>query len=183
MNNLLCVGIKSHKVINRWVLLCLHVLSLVLLALGLTLDMLHIDISTHFIVDFNLFNEKRSVLGTLQSLWTGGNFWPFFLIFLFGIIVPLVKSGLIFYVLLARDPAPKWQRFVSAVSKWAMADVFAISIFVAFLGAGAMQNTQATLEAGFYYFSGYVLLSGVIAMLMRRRNRDSPNAMPGLGKI
>jgi len=132
--------------------------------------MLHIDISTHFIVDFNLFNEKRSVLGTLETLWTGGNYWPFFLIFLFGILIPLLKSGLIFYVLLAKDPAPKWQRFISAISKWAMADVFAISIFVAFLGARAMQDTHATLESGFYYFSGYVLLSAVIAMLMSRRN-------------
>jgi len=158
---------------NRYLLLVLHVLSLVLLGLGWTLDMLHIDISTHFIVDFNLFNEKRSVLGTLQTLWTGGNYWPFLLIFLFGIIVPLVKSALIFYVLLAKDPAPKWQRLVSAISKWAMADVFAISIFVAFLGASAMQNTQASIEAGFYYFSGYVLLSGIIAMLMKRTKNQS----------
>jgi len=172
MNNLLCGDLIAVKMINRWMLLGLHLISLVLLGLGWTLDMLHIDISTHFIVDFNLFNEKRSVLGTLQTLWSGGNYWPFFLIFLFGILVPLVKSGLIFYVLLAHDPAPKWQRFVTAISKWAMADVFAISIFVAFLGAGAMQNTQATLEPGFYYFSGYVLLSAVIAMLMARR---SPN--------
>ncbi len=169
MNNLLCAFLIASKMINRWILLGLHIASLVLLGLGWTLDMLHIDISTHFIVDFNLFNEKRSVLGTLQTLWTGGNYWPFFLILLFGIIIPLLKSGLIFYVLLARDPAPKWQRFVSAISKWAMADVFTISIFVAFLGAGAMQDTHATLEAGFYYFSGYVLLSGVIAMLMSRR--------------
>jgi len=162
---------------NRYLLLVLHVLSLILLGFGWTLDMLHIDISTHFILDFNLFNEKRSVLGTLQTLWTGGNYWPFLLILLFGIIVPLVKSALIFYVLLAKDAAPKWQRFISAISKWAMADVFAISIFVAFLGAGAMQNTQATIEAGFYYFSGYVLLSGVIAMLMKRRNPNRSDAL------
>ncbi len=152
--------------INRRILLVLHIISLVLLGFGWTLDMLHIDISTHFIVDFNLFNEKRSVLGTLQTLWSGSNYWPFVLIFLFGILVPLVKSGAIFYLLLAKNPAPKWHRFVSAISKWAMADVFAISIFVAFLGAGAMQNTNATVEAGFYYFSGYVLLSGIVSMLL-----------------
>ena len=164
--------------ISRWILLGLHVLSLVVLGLGWTLDMLHIDISTHFIVDFNIFNEKRSVLGALQTLWTGGNYWPFFLIFLFGILIPLLKSALIFYVLLAKDPAPKWLRFVSTISKWAMADVFAISIFVAFLGAGAMQNTKATLEAGFYYFSGYVLLSGVIATLMKPRDATSEPTLP-----
>jgi len=165
--------LKAFHMTNRWILLILHVISLILLGFGLVLDMLHIDISAHFVLDFNLFNEKRSVLGTLQTLWTGGNYWPFFLIFLFGIVVPLVKSGIIFYVLLAKDPAPKWHRFVSAISKWAMADVFAISILVAFLGAGAMQNTQASLEAGFYYFSGYVLLSGIVAMLLKKMKRHT----------
>lgn len=136
------------------------------MGLGWVKDMLHIDVSTHFIVDFNLFNEKRSVLGTLQTLWESANYWPFLLIFLFGMLVPVVKSGLIFYLLLAPKPIPKAYVFVSAISKWAMADVFAISIFVAFLGARAMENTRAFLEPGFYYFSAYVLLSAVVSMLL-----------------
>ena len=154
--------------INRWVLLILHTLSLVLLYFGWTLDMLHIDISTHFIVNFNLFNEKRSVIGTLQTLWEGSNYWPFLLIFLFGILVPLIKSGIIYYLLLAKEPRPFWVSFVKGISKWAMADVFAISIFIAFLGAAAMENTKAWLEPGFYYFSAYVLLSAGISWLIGR---------------
>jgi len=157
--------------LNRWTLLVLHIGSLVLLGLGWVLDMLHIDISTHFIVDFNLFNEKRSVIGTLESLWGGGHYWPFLLIFFFGILIPLVKSGAIFYLLLSKQPSPKWYSFVSAISKWAMADVFAISIFVAFLGANAMKDTNANLEAGFYYFSAYVLLSAIISFLLGKMLR------------
>ena len=161
---------------NRYILLVLHIVSLVLLGFGLVLDILHIDISVHYIVDFNLFSEKRSVLGMLEKLWKDANYWPFTLIFLFGIIVPLIKSGLLFYILLAKNADTKWQRFVSAISKWAMADVFAISIFVAFLGANAMQNTRAILQPGFYYFSGYVLLSAIVAMLSAKLIRNStPN--------
>ena len=104
----------------------------------------------------------------LKKLWVDGNYWPWLLIFLFGIVVPLVKSGIIFYLLLGKNPNIKWQRFVSAISKWAMADVFAISIFVAFLGANAMQNTNATLQPGFYFFSGYVILSGIVALLSEK---------------
>ena len=151
---------------NRYFLLVLHIISLVLLGFGWVLDMLHIDISAQFFVNIELFNEKRSVLGTLESLWMGRHYWPFLLIFLFGIMVPIVKSLIIFYVLLAKDAGIKWQQLVSAISKWAMADVFVISIFVAFLGAGAMKNTNASLEPGFYYFSGYVLLSGLITFLL-----------------
>jgi paraquat-inducible protein A len=150
---------------TRYILLFLHIISLVLLGFGWVLDILHIDISVHYIIDFNIFSEKRSVLGMLEKLWNGGNYWPFTLIFLFGILVPLIKSGIIFYLLLGKDPDMKWYRFVQAISKWAMADVFAISIFVAFLGANTMESTKAVLQPGFYYFSGYVILSGLVAML------------------
>jgi len=150
--------------INRWHLLILHIVSLILLGFGWVLDILHIQISVHYIIDFNLFSEKRSVLGMLEKLWKDGNYWPFSLIFFFGIIVPVIKSALIFYLLVGKNPDLKWQRFVSAISKWAMADVFAISIFVAFLGANAMESTSAVLQPGFYYFAGYVILSGIVAM-------------------
>jgi uncharacterized paraquat-inducible protein A len=151
---------------NRYILLALHTGSLVLLFFGLTINMLKIDVSAEFIVSINLFNEKRSVLGTLKSLYESSNYFPFFLIFLFGIVVPVVKSGAIYYLLIAKKPASRWYSFVKGISKWAMADVFAISIFVAFLGARAMQNTKAELLPGFYYFAAYVLVSATIAALL-----------------
>jgi paraquat-inducible protein A len=150
---------------NRYTILALHVVSLVLLGFGWFLHVLQIEVTVHYVFDINLFSEKRSVVGMLEKLWGDRNYWPFTLVFVFGIIVPLLKSAIIFYLLLAKNPPIKWQRFVSAISKWAMADVFAISIFVAFLGANAMESTRATLQPGFYYFSGYVLLSGIVAVL------------------
>ncbi len=150
---------------NRYILLFLHIVSLVFLAFGWIKDLLQIEIKVHYFVEFTLFNEKRSLLGMLEKLWNSSNYWPFLLIFLFGIIVPILKSGVIFFILLGKKPHPKWQLFVSAISKWAMADVFAISIFVAFLGANAMENTTSILLPGFYYFSVYVLLSAFISIL------------------
>ncbi len=154
---------------KKIILLILHIISLVLLVFGLVTDMLKIDITANFFIDINLFNEKRSVLGTLHSLWESANYLPFLLIFFFGIIVPLLKSAIIFYILLGKNVALKWQKIVSVVSKWAMADVFAISIFIAFLGAKAMKNTMASLESGFYYFTGYVLLSALIVGFLTNR--------------
>ncbi len=160
---------------NRYLLLALHIISLVLLGFGWMLDILHINISIHYIIDFNIFNEKRSILGMMEKLWKDANYWPFILIFIFGIIVPLIKSGILFYIMLAKNPNSKWQRFVSAISKWAMADVFAISIFVAFLGANAMESTKATLQPGFYYFAGYVILSGIVVALCGKMLSNSAN--------
>jgi uncharacterized paraquat-inducible protein A len=160
---------------KRGILLVLHVISLVLLGFGLVLNMLKIDITANFFIDINLFNEKRSVIGTLQTLLESSNYLPFLLIFLFGIVVPLIKSGIVFYILLARHVADKWIQLVSKISKWAMADVFAISIFIAFLGAKAMRNTTASLEPGFYCFTGYVLLSLVIVGLLKNSREITPS--------
>ena len=140
--------------------------SLIFLGFGLVLDMLKIDITAKFFIDINLFNEKRSVLGTLQSLFESAHYLPFILILLFGIIVPFIKSTIVFYILLMKSIPIKWHKLLIVISKWAMADVFAISIFIAFLGARAMKNTSATLEPGFYYFTAYVLLSAVIVSLL-----------------
>ncbi len=159
---------------NKSILLLIHIISLVLLGFGLVLDMLKIDVTANFFIDINLFNEKRSVLGTLQTLWESSNYLPFLLIFLFGIIVPLVKSAIIFYILLTKNVADKWLQLVSKISKWAMADVFAISIFIAFLGARAMRNTTAFLEPGFYYFTAYVLLSLVLVGLLKISSKITP---------
>ena len=148
---------------NKNMLVALNVLSIGLLVPGLTLEAFKIDITANFFIDINLFNEIRSVMGTLKSLWESANYLPFVLIFLFGVLVPVVKSGVLFYILLVPGGGNKWRRFIEAISKWAMADVFALSIFISFLGANAMKNTTAVLEPGFYYFTAYALLSAVIA--------------------
>ena len=84
---------------NKYILLGLHVISLVLLGFGWVLDILRINITAHYIITVELFDERRSVLSTLKNLWQTNNYWPFLLIFLFGIIVPIVKSILLFYLL------------------------------------------------------------------------------------
>ena len=75
---------------SRYLLLVLHTGSLVLLGFGWVLDILQIDISVQFFARVNLFNEKRSVLGMLQKLWSDKSYWPFVLIYVFGIIIPVI---------------------------------------------------------------------------------------------
>lgn len=151
---------------NRLFLLILHCTSLILLALGWVLDILKIDISAHFVIDLSLFNEKRSIVSTLQSLWTGANYVAFCLIAIFGMIIPLVKSSVVFFILLNKKDGSLLYKYIAPLSKWAMADVFAMSILVAFLSANAMENVSAHLEPGFYYFSSYVILSAIVTALL-----------------
>ena len=95
---------------------------------------------------------------------------------LFGIIVPLVKSGIVFYILLNKDLSGKWQKIVSLMGKWAMADVFVISIFIAFLGAKAMKNTPTSLEPGFYYFTTYAPPSVIVGHLLTILPKIAPSS-------
>ncbi len=156
---------------SRRLLLPLHFASLVLLGLGWWLDLLTIRISImtgiQAIGKIEVMNETRSVFGTLRNLWDTHNYFPFILIALFGIAVPLIKTYFIFRVLLLpAEKARALRRFVKAISKWAMADVFAISILVSFLAARAMDYTNAILQPGFYYFTAYALLSNFIVMFL-----------------
>jgi len=116
---------------------------------------------------FHLFYAYgvEQTLATLKDLQIDGIICPDLSI---GIIIPVLKSALLYYIILVKNHNIKWRHLVSAISKWAMADVFAISIFVAFLGANAMEGTQATLQPGFYYFTGYVILSGIVAAVCRK---------------
>jgi len=158
----------------KTIALILHLLSMMLLIPGLFKDMLQIDITAHFFIDLNLFKENKSIVGTLDSLWGSKNYMPFGLILLFGIIIPLAKSIMIFYLLLAPKPLQQYHLLVNTISKWAMADVFVISIFTAYLGANAMQNTSASLQSGFYFFAGYVLFSAVTSSLIGKNLQNQP---------
>jgi uncharacterized paraquat-inducible protein A len=158
---------------QKTILLLLHLLSMVLLSLGLYKEMLQIDISANLIIEIRLFKENRSVIGVLKSLWQSGNYLPYTLIFIFGIIIPVVKSFIITYLVLVKKSQNYYYNFINTISKWAMADVFAISIFVAFLGANAMDNTRAVIMDGYYYFTAYVLLSAFITHLLVKMNKRS----------
>jgi len=40
-----------------------------------------------------------------------------------------------------------------------MADVFAVGVFIAYLGSKASNMLDANIEIGFYYFTGYCIVS------------------------
>ena len=67
-------------------------------------------------------------------------------------------------MILATDaPGPRYRRylFVRSISKWAMADVFAVGVFIAFMASKAIDNLDAVIGSGFYYFVGYCLVSNL----------------------
>ena len=125
----------------------------------------------------DVYQQRRSILGAVQELARTGNLVVAFLVILFSVIVPVIKGGLIVYgnIGVDNDARQRASRVANALSKWSMADVFVIAIFIAFLAARATQNSgelvrfDAHFGSGFYFFLGYCLLSIASAQLMPAR--------------
>jgi paraquat-inducible protein A len=138
---------------------------------GLYLPALTLDISPvlPFLGKMAIYHQTRSIVGTIRNLYDTGNALVAGLILLFSVVVPFAKGLLLAYVL-AWKKAPgrlRLYRWVSAIGKWSMADVFVMGVFLAFLAAGAANGVTARLETGFWYFLGYCLLSVASAQAMR----------------
>jgi paraquat-inducible protein A len=142
----------------------LTILSLGLLAPGLTRPVMTITAKISLLgVEREIFRETQSIAESVQRLNDSGNAFVAALILLFSIMVPLLKAALLVVTLRLRAPAARLAlfRFVRSISKWSMADVFVVGIFIAFLAADALDNLDASLGQGFYWFAAYCLVSNL----------------------
>lgn len=160
----------NTKVTNR-IALFLVVTSFACLVPGLYLPAITLDISPTlpFVGKMELYHQTRSILGTIGNLYDTGNVLVSSLIFLFSVMIPILKGLILFYVLLF--PKAKGRKelhsFISAIGKWSMADVFVMGIFLTFLAAGSAEGLSAQLEKGFWWFLGYCLLSVLSAQVIQ----------------
>jgi uncharacterized paraquat-inducible protein A len=148
----------------------LILISYALLYPGLTKPLLTITASIDFMgVSQELFRETRSILQTVRNLHESGNDFVAGLVLLFSVIVPVVKGLLLLVALTLRNAKLRFDlfRFVRAISKWSMSDVFLVGVYVAYLAAKATDNLDAVAEVGFYYFAGYCLVSLLSLQFMK----------------
>lgn len=113
------------------------------------------------------YQRTRSILGTVEELHRNGFALVAFLVALFSIIIPVVKGLMLMFSYFPVPPglASGLRRATDLISKWSMADVFVVGVFVAFLAANAVRREagllsfEAELGTGFYCFLGYCILS------------------------
>ena len=120
------------------------------------------------------FNKTNSILSTAAELYSNNHVPVAGLILLFSVGVPILKALLLIAAHLPLQAMFKrrllWVSMIT--SKWSMADVFVVAIFVAFLGANgirvnrALVDFQSDLGPGFYYFLAYCVLSIVATQLL-----------------
>ncbi len=164
----------------------LNIAALALFVPGILLPMFSLDMSviakiSGSSLSSELVNKELSLLATVQELWQDQRLLVAGLIFAFSICIPLLKTLLIFWAYLKRNTTLEKRiiEFIGKIGKWSMADVFVVAIFLAVMSTnhGDTQSYQQlalfgfkvnllisseTLSAvglGFYYFTGYCLLS------------------------
>lgn len=123
-----------------------------------------------------VYDNTRSIWGTVQELARGGNLAVAFLIVFFSLVVPVFKLLLQAVALL--PPARSLRRPLLALnevlSKWSMADVFVMALLVAYMAGrasgqmGDLLMMSAQLEPGFWFFLAYCLFSIAASTLVRR---------------
>ena len=137
------------------------------------------------------FDKTRSILGTVQDLMDSGNVLVAVLIVTFSIVIPVIKGLLTLATQLPLGTGiVKPMSWLSDhISKWSMADVFVIAIFISLLAAKGIKedtglvNFDASLGSGFYFFLGYCLLSILSAQILyagkRRYSPATAEKFPG----
>jgi len=133
--------------------------------------------------EIEVYQQTRSIVGSVKHLYRVGSPTAATLILLFSIIVPFTKIALVLWALFHRDlqRQKRTLHFVELIAKWAMADVFAVALFIAYLAARASQTPpgpgfvpqlatfSATFGPGFYWFAAYCLVSLAVQQATARR--------------
>lgn len=120
------------------------------------------------------FSKTNSILSTASELYTNNHVPVAGLILLFSVGIPFLKVLLLIAAHLPfRDLVKRRLLWVSAVtSKWSMADVFVVAIFVAYLAANGIRESRALVDfsselgPGFYYFLAYCIVSIIATQLL-----------------
>ena len=94
-------------------------------------------------------------------LYESGNLLVAFLIVFFSVMIPVFKGIVILWVFFFGKVEAKSSahNFIFRIGRWSMADVFAVGVFIAYLGGKASTMLDASMEIGFYYFTGYCIVS------------------------
>lgn len=154
---------------NR-IAIVLTVVSVVLLLPGLSQDILTITASVPVMgKSREIFRQTQSILDAVRTLHKSGNDFVAALILLFSVLIPFLKAIAFFVILGLRRPIARTRLYltVRALSKWSMADVFVVGVFIAYLAAVATDNLDAKLESGFYWFVSYCLVSNLAFQLLQ----------------
>jgi hypothetical protein len=202
----LIILILLHGKLNTLALALLSGTTISLLITGIMLPMLDIEakisklyftILDQTIIFENqiLFFQSKSISDLVKLLLDSGETKMILvgaLLVMFSIIFPtlkLIATTMYFYSTSWLGNNPMTRFFALRSTKWSMADVMVVSIFMAYLGLDGVVNNELKslenspeginiittngthLEVGFFLFLGFVLTSFVLSIMVERSKK------------
>jgi hypothetical protein len=195
-------------ILNSFGLVMLTGTTVTLLISGIMLPMLDIEAkiaklnftildSTIVFENQILFFQSKSISDLVRLLLDSGEGRMIFvgvLLVMFSIIFPtlkLISTYMYYYAnsIIGNNPITRF--FALRSTKWSMADVFVVSIFMAYLGLDGVVNSELKhlesrgdpiniittngthLEVGFFLFLGFVATSFALSMMVEKKRKQS----------
>ncbi len=139
-------------------------------ALFAPLLMMTVYKSFPLIGEVTLSYESKSIYTTITKLFSQKNYLIALLVLLFSVVIPLLKSMLIITYGFLKESGigEKGRAMIEKIGKWSMADVFIVALLVVVFSTKQDIHTSLKLEAGLYFFIGYVMLSMLGSTLLGR---------------
>lgn len=171
---LLAAGLQSKSDRLRHILFAITGVSAVFFVVGITASamMIYTSIRDFFGTTPVIQHEVRSVFSVIVELFVKGH-WIFAgFITLFSIVTPLVKIVLTFLASMTSMESvnSKLSKFLNAIGKWSMTDVFVAAILLACFTVKSGGSTQVVPFRGLNYFAAYCLLSMIATSLLHELN-------------
>jgi uncharacterized paraquat-inducible protein A len=115
--------------------------------------------------------ETKSIISTIEKLFSQENFILALLVTIFSVIIPFFKSLVIlsYGFFKEKGASNKAVNLIEKIGKWSMADVFIVALLVVFFSTKQDIHTSIKLEVGIYFFIGYVLLSMLGSSVIGKR--------------
>ena len=167
--------------ISRWTIRDLLGVSLIFLGVGLFAPVLSMIASQNVPVLGKVYAHFRSntIVSAMGELFSSGNWFPATLVLLFSILTPIAKLATATAAATATpEKRAAIKRILDKIGKWSMADVFVVAILLAYLALGATDTSISAKPLwGFYFFSGYCLISMIVSFTLGHI-RTEPDVSP-----
>lgn len=122
------------------------------------------------------YYQNKGILDVVSLLWNNQNKLVALAIGLFSIIIPTIKLLMTLFFLFFPKGNKRTKSVLSFISKWSMADVFVLALFLAYMSfanISAGVQMESNLLYGIYFFGGYVLISILLGILLKKTNQES----------
>jgi len=109
-----------------------------------------------------------SIWSGLVTLWQQGHIPLSLLLLAFSVLFPIVKIFIILFCANMGSGQPlrslRWIKWLGAVGKWSMLDVFVVAVLVASVKLGALASIE--IHYGLYAFAIAVLLTKILMWML-----------------